>query len=247
MPLSQVPSYYRIKANINAPKGGMTVTFNLNGTAIASPQDAFKAAQALLYYQGMVAARNCNIVNAVISQEVPGGSNTPDGIRINPLYYQNPTPEYDPITFAVEEPSVEAAVKPSDGLAFEFDTGLGYVEKRLIRCIRGSWIENDDLVFPLPAPLAPALAQAAVFPGGVFTPLVGTQRPDVMLNSYLCQIRDVCALYLKQIIPAVGPPTPSAAKYQMGVFTNGFNLIGLGNRALGRAWPRVAGRKPVLA
>ena len=71
-----------------------------------------------------------------------------------------------------------------------------------------------------------------------------TFNPGLLFNCYNQYVAGTTALYLRAYY---NPGSPALHQFQFAPFNNPASFTGISKKALGFAWPRVAGRKPVLA
>lgn len=233
MAVTQANSYFSGKIWINCKGGGFTETYNL---ATQDPLVAQLVVKNIAKLRMYVTERYSRVANAIVSVEQQVGNNPADAINLPHDQF------FKPILMTAQLPALAAetvpatAADPAIGIFWKLDTGIGFVEKRILRAIRSTWIVDNKLIVTGVTPLAL---------NGASTATVTSIDPGVALQNYFSYVRDN-TVYVQK--------TPNGTtKFNLITFSAGYLTPGLGpdwsvvrisRRPVGYAWPKVAGRQP---
>jgi hypothetical protein len=239
--MPRVASYFKGKVWWNTRGGGFTSNYNLNGSTASQCLTQLQTIARLEAYCHDGGTRCANIV---MSLEQAPGSNPPDGIEIphgqqattfNMLAYPGYT--------AAETVPVTAS-DPSLGIFWKLDTSVGYQDRRLLRGIRSTWIQNNQLIFGPITPLPAGGANLAIYSNS------SSETPYAALQNYFSYVRDNTQYVAKGFSPPdVFSVLPFVAGYVAPPALPGpdFQVQRISRRTIGLAWPPVAGKKRAYA
>lgn len=222
-------SFFRLKLDINCLSGGIQENYDLNPPSLLLAS-CIPIALGLMQYRGQILASGSSIVNAVISKE-DFNSNYADGFRFPASSLFGPI-LMKKINNSTSETVIEGYADPSQGISWQLDTGVGIIDHRMIRMIRATWAAGNAFtgigVLPGPANVPP------------FTISTGIVTLPVAIGKYMDAVRDNCASVKR-----------TAAGWQVTPYARSANsnwkILGITKRAVGFAWPRIAGRQQAWA
>lgn len=222
-------NYYKLKLSINCLTGGIQETYNLFPPTL-SINACIPIALGIMQYRGQILAKGAAIVDAVISKET-FAANYPDGYRFPASSLYGPI-LMKKISDAANEPVIEPYGDPTQGIAWQLDTGAGVIDHRLIRMIRQTWVAGN------------AFTGNNVLPGGAnlppFTISSGIVTLAVAIGKYMDCVRD------NTFSVARGTSDFRITPYARTASSN-WKINGISKKAVGFAWPRVQGRQPAFA
>lgn len=244
MPATPVASYLVGTINLNCRGGGYQHTYEMLANTFSQ---AAIDLQMILKALMMVLEGGTAVYDAVISSV--GG--VADGYELAKNTTFAPQLLIQSGTLGTETTAPGMASDPSKGIRWGLDTGAGYRPTRLLRSIRGGWINNNLLVQGVSAPSNSGAAIAVGTSPVTFLSYyqVGTAPYNAAdaLSNYFSIVRDKTALYVKN--PA-GPPAYLQYGFLAANGTPGnpdWQVLGISQKKIGKGFPRVRGRQKAYA